>query len=77
MKDDDPFADPSWLDPVDSDQHEGIMKAVQIMVQQAKDNGLPQAYHQRLENILLNISTSSESVFHPVHRLTFHLCVLR
>lgn len=37
----DPFPDSSLLDPVDSDQHDAIVDAVEKMVTNANDNGFP------------------------------------
>ena len=48
----DPFPDPSLLDPIDEDQHDDIRKAVEDMQKTAKDNGLADAYESNIKGIL-------------------------
>ena len=49
----DPFPDCNLLDPVDSDQQEEVLHSVQAMIAEAKKNGLPPQYHERLKSIIL------------------------
>ena len=48
----DPFPDPSLLDPIDEDQHDDIRKAVADIQQTAKDNGLADVFESNLKGIL-------------------------
>lgn len=44
----DSFPDPSLLDPIDHDQHEEIESATEKMLEDAKDNGFPEAKYNEL-----------------------------
>lgn len=48
----DPFPDPSLLDPLDSEQHDDVLGAVHDMIERSKSNGLPDQYHDRLEKMV-------------------------
>jgi len=48
----DPFPDPSLLDPIDNDQHDDIRKAVENIQTTAKKNGLADIYESNLRGIL-------------------------
>lgn len=48
----DPFPDPSLLDPIDSDQHADVRDSVEEMKKTADENGLPKEIRQPLSEIL-------------------------
>ena len=48
----DPFPDPSLLDPIDADQHEDICKAVDNLEKTAREKGLADVYESNLKGIL-------------------------
>lgn len=47
-----PFPDPSLLDPIDTDQHDDICKAIEDIKENANQNGLPAVYESNLKGIL-------------------------
>lgn len=49
-----PFPDPSLLDPVDADQHEEIKSVAETMVESAKKNGLSDERHNELKKTVLD-----------------------
>ena len=64
----DPFPDPSLLEPIDEYQQDDIRKSVEDMQKTAKDNGLADAYESNLKSILrdhIDIFRASFSVGPP------------
>lgn len=52
LLEEDPFPDPSFLDPLDFENHEEIVGVVNELFQSQRENGLPQEFVQKLNVII-------------------------
>lgn len=59
----DPFPDPSLLDPIDLDQQDGILTAVDVFVQFVKNRGMENLYLTKLNFILGDLMDISRTDF--------------
>lgn len=48
----DPFPDPSLLDPIDSEQHAHINQSIESMLKKAEDNGMPRTPFESLKKTI-------------------------
>ena len=51
-EEEDPFPDPSLIDPLDSDQAEDITKGIEEAIKKAVENGLPAEHHDAMKKVV-------------------------